>query len=262
MTKKKKKKINRWREQIATVIGMMKKGVSIPEIEEEVGNKYGLFGETFQQLLVHTYKEWDRMVTMERKHMYNLHMNRYERHYRKGKIKLEALGESYHPDKFDSFIIEVNTCLQALRGKEAMMGFHETNFKLVLNQNTIIVHSEAMQGVTNRYQHMLKSLTFDEKKELRVLLDDARLTLPDGVWPLNKVKAGEELQDIEFVEVEKDTKLVDLPENVVKQMKVEKDVIPPEEPKAELLDNITKSLERKSKEQLLNLLNKNKEKKK
>lgn len=250
------------REQAARLtVGLMKKGLSLPEIEEEVGRKLKVYGAFFRkQVLTDAYKAFEKMEVTEKQKLYDLHMNRYERHYRKAKKNLDGFSEFYNAEQYERWMSNMNASLNALKGKEIMMGFHEKDFKITINNNEVIV-TQKSHGNAPRLYHQISKLDQDELIELRELLVDARIKDVDGIWPTRKVKPQEAVQDIEYVEVE-EVEEDDMPDNVIKEMQKEVDLEPNEDyPNPEILDNITKAIQQKSQQQLLDAINKKKEKK-
>lgn len=255
---------------IRLIVGLLKKGTAKPDIKVAIFSRHPKMQDI-------TWNKWYRIAVdrfdykMSRKdlaNIYNVHLNRYEKMYKKAKDKLNLYGDSYNEKTWKQFITNTTTALMALRKKEEMLGLHPREDKsrvvnLIVNNGVLIVASETGGGnMSNKLSRSLKGLTLEEMIELRQLLRASRKKEIEGVWPTRLVKReeGESIQDIAFIEVEKEEEN-DLPENVVKEMTVETDplVINLEED-VSILNDITKSLQKSSQDQLLKLLNQKKEK--
>jgi hypothetical protein len=256
---------------VKLIVGLLKKGMSKPEIKSIVYQRH-------PKIKNKTWDNWFR-VAIERfnykvsrrelSSIYSLHLSRYEKMYNRAKNHLDSYGDVYDEDKWKQFITYTKTSLMALRKKEEMMGLHPKDenpkqVNLVINNGVMVVASEStVSHITQKLTASLKDLSLDEMIELRVLLKTARKQEIDGVWPTRLVKRGEgeDIQDISFIEVEKEEE-TDIPENVIEKMKVEKEPITINlEEDVSILQDITKSMEKSSQDQLLKLLSTKKVKK-
>ena len=255
---------------VKLIVGLLKKGTSKPDIKVAIFSRH-------PKMMEDTWEKWYRIgvdrydYKMSRKdlsNIYNLHINRYEKLYKRAKDKLDIYGDSYDEKTWKQFITHTTTALMALRKKEEMLNLHPKEeasrvVNLIINNGVMVVTGESSgSAMSVKLTKQFGELSLDEMIELRQLLKESRKTEIDGIWPTRLVKReeGETIQDIAFVEVEKEEKS-DLPENVIKEMEVEKEpmVINLEED-VSILNDITKSLQQSSQDQLLALLNQKKEK--
>lgn len=253
---------------IKLIVGLLKKGTSKPDIKVAIFSRH-------PKMMEATWDKWYRLgvnrfdYKVSRKdlsNIYNTHLNRYEQMYKKAKDKLDSYGNGYNEKTWKQFITMTKTALMALRKKEEMLNLHPKDDKsrvvnLIINNGVMVVASESNGGaMAIKLNRSLNGLDLDEMLELRQLLRDSRKVEIEGIWPTRLVKReeGESIQDIAFVEVERE-KEKELPENVIKEMKVEVDpMVINVEQDVSILNDITKSLEKSSQDQLLKLLNQKK----
>jgi hypothetical protein len=239
------------------ILKFFHKGYGLVELKEEICTKFNVSESRFFKYLEKVNKELEKVNETSKREAYTLHLNRYEYIFRNVYKKLEGLGDEYDSAHYKYFVALIQTLFKSLFHKEKLLGLREKDVIVKIINNQVVIDKKGeRRGLHKSINPKLENLSMEEKKELHGLIMKSQVLNIEGVWPIRRVPEGMELQDIKHIEEKKEDK-DDIPENVIKKMKVEKDEVK-EIVKKSILENIEKKMQEKSKEQLITLIEKKK----
>jgi hypothetical protein len=222
----------------------------------------------FNEILKKAYVLAENNVHKDREYIFQLHMERYERMYQKSMIMEDFWGRPLDPKK-DWAVIRARyiNAAKALKNKEKLLGLHDKSVVVEFNEHkTELIEKEDNRGAIPGID--IELLTFDEQKELLVLIKEARTVPIDGIQrvtikrtviEINPETGQRFVQSIETVidQETKDIEFEDMPLNVVDKFK---DVTPkPSEAEPEfgtiIIDSRPKHVETRNIEEVKNQIN-------
>lgn len=233
-------------------------GKLMPEIRLELASVFGYTEDsTVQNCLHHAYERIEREHKSKEKDCADLHINRYEDIFRRNKRVLGTMGDSFDYQKYKKYSITLESCMTAMKNKEALLGLRDENAAFILSQNRLIMEGDySGAGSFKRLSTCLDKIEdIDDLMFMKAFLDKTRRVEVEGIYRTVKLEKTDETHDVSYVDMTYENEKDDIPENVVKKFEEE---IVEEENEApidiDVLNAITKQIKDKGKEQLLSLL--------
>lgn len=158
----------------------------------------------------------------DKEYTFHTHIDRYEKMYADSLVMEDGWGRPLDPkEDWHIMVARYSNALKALKMKEQLLGLHDKNVAIEINNRTasVITTKEEKRGVLGGFD--FNKLTLQEKKDLLELLKATRKPI-DGVLPVlikqNEVTIivnGEVLEE----ETVEDVEYEELPDEVVTKFK-------------------------------------------